>query len=518
MKFFPEKFRSYRHLSRWLALIVIGANSLGAFLTYFYLAYIAPLPEGGALFSNPSNAEFIPTVVGTFLLLLVGGFMGKFRERIHPRWFDRLLAGASPDDVPLEAKREMLQYPFWTMLTSLTMWLIAGVTFGLFLSQSSRAFVGIFFVGGVFTSVASYYALELIWRKVIPIFFPRGGVYDAQVFHFPILPRLMMTFFLVSIYPLSVVILISLERARSIMLSDTPAYFMQNMLVSAVFIFVVTAAASIVLAVLVTRSIVDPLTDLQKSMALVQKNNLDALIPIKSNDEMGFVTEHFNEMVDGLRRGELLRNLLNLYVSPEVAKEALEHGASLGGQLVECTVLFSDLRSFTALSEKLPPDELISLLNRYMDAMVDVIISHGGMVNKFGGDSLLAVFGTPLNPFDMHASSAVRAAMGMRDALNQFNRIQKDSKGPLLQCGIAVATGNVVAGNVGGRERFEYTVIGDTVNLAARLQAMSKELSSDILLNAEAYARASKEMSLQAQEIANINIRGKSDPVTIYVM
>jgi adenylate cyclase len=237
-----------------------------------------------------------------------------------------------------------------------------------------------------------------------------------------------------------------------------------------------------------------------------------------SNDEVGYLAERFNEMVAGLRRGELLRNLLNLYVSPEVAREALEHGASLGGQLVQCTVLFSDIRSFTTLSEQLDPAELIALLNRYMSRMVDVIVSCGGMVNKFGGDSLLAVFGTPLNPAPNHAVSAIHAALGMRSALVEFNEAQAAVDSSQLRCGIAVATGTVVAGNVGGKERIEYTVIGDTVNLAARLQAMSKELHHDILLNQDAYLQACNTIQLPAEEIRNVTVRGKSEPVTIYAL
>lgn len=518
MKFLPARFDSYQQLSRWLSLIIIGSNSLGAFLTFFYLSYIAPLPSAGKSIADAAWTDFIPVAIGTILLLATGGWMGRRRERHFPQWFDRLIAGADPSQVPLEAKREILQYPFWTMLTSLTMWLIAGVTFGFFLARSGRAFVGIFLVGGLFTSVSIYYSLELTWRKVIPIYFAQGGVSAAKVFHFPILPRLLATFFLVSVYPLGMVILLSLERARNIMLSDTPAFYMRNMWISELFIFIVATLASILLAVLVTRSIVDPLNELQKSMSLVQKNDLNAAIPIKSNDEMGLVTEHFNDMVGGLRRGELFRNLLNVYVSPEVAREAVEHGTQLGGQLVECTILFSDLRSFTALSEQLPPTELISLLNRYMETMIEIIVSRGGVVNKFGGDSILAVFGTPLNPDAGHASSGVKTAIAMRDELVLFNRRQKEVAGPQLHCGIAVATGKVVAGNVGGKARIEYTVIGDTVNLAARLQALSKDLKHDILLNAEAFAQASQQMDLRADEIPNLTIRGKVEPVTIYVL
>ncbi|MBI5932506.1 MAG: adenylate/guanylate cyclase domain-containing protein [Chloroflexi bacterium] len=470
------------------------------------------------MLASASWTEFIPTGLGTILLLVAGSTMSARRSRLYPRWFDKLLAGLPVNKVPPEARREVLQYPLWAMITSLTMWLIAAVTFGLLLSGSGRAFVGIFMVGGFFTSIAVYFAVELIWRNVIPVYYPDGGVRGVNVFRVPILQRLLAIFFLVSVYPLGMVVLLSLDRARKIILSDDPAFYMRNMLISEIFIFFVTALVTLILALLVTRSIVDPLADLQEAMQRVKANDLDVSIPTKSNDEFGYVTEHFNDMAAGLRRGELLRNLLNVYVSPEVARQAVEHGTQLGGQLVECTVLFSDLRSFTSLSETLPPDDLIALLNRYMEAMVSVIVSRGGVVNKFGGDSLLAVFGTPLNPSEEHASSAVRAAFGMRDALVEFNRRQKDVKGPQLQCGIAVATGKVVAGNVGGRERIEYTVIGDTVNLAARLQAMSKELRSDIILNAEAYTRAKAEMNLEAQGVPNVHVRGKVESVTIYVV
>jgi adenylate cyclase len=208
--------------------------------------------------------------------------------------------------------------------------------------------------------------------------------------------------------------------------------------------------------------------------------------------------------------------LFNLYVHQKW--RALEHGTPLGGQLVECTVLFSDIRSFTTLSEQLDPAELITLLNRYMSQMVKVIVSKGGMVNKFGGDSLLAVFGTPLNPLPDHAVAAIRAALEMRIALTEFNQDQVAAGGSQLQCGIAVTTGKVVAGNVGGKERIEYTVIGDTVNLAARLQAMSKELQHDLLLNEDAYLRACDKMQLDVQKITGVAVRGKHEPVTIYAL
>jgi adenylate cyclase len=130
----------------------------------------------------------------------------------------------------------------------------------------------------------------------------------------------------------------------------------------------------------------------------VEQNDFSAKVLVTTHDELGYLGEHFNLMTNGLRQGELLRNLLNLYVSPEVAREAMEKGALLGGQTALCTVLFSDIRGFTSLSEHMPPAELIEMLNQYMSVMIDATTHCGGFVNKFGGDSLLAVFGTPSTP------------------------------------------------------------------------------------------------------------------------
>ncbi|HEX9388808.1 MAG TPA: adenylate/guanylate cyclase domain-containing protein, partial [Anaerolineales bacterium] len=349
-------------------------------------------------------------------------------------------------------------------------------------------------------------------------FFPHGHVRTTPAFRLTVFTRLLIVFLLSSIYPVGLLVALSLDRARQIITVSNPEAILKNMFLIEMFLLGISIVSSTLMAFFASRTVIGPLEGLEKAMARVEQNDLNVHVPVLSNDEVGYLAERFNEMVTGLRRGELLRNLLNLYVSPEVAREALEHGASLGGQLIQCTVLFSDIRSFTTLSEQLDPEDLIALLNRYMSQMVDVIVSHGGMVNKFGGDSLLAVFGTPINPLSKHAAAAVHAALGMQAALTEFNQTQAAIGASQLQCGIAVATGMVVAGNVGGKERIEYTVIGDTVNLAARLQAMSKELHHNILLNQEAYLQACSEMQLNAEKILGVNVRGKNEPVTIYVL
>ena len=508
----------FKKLFRIVNVLVISANGLGALLTFVFLSYIAPLPQGESAVDVVTIRDFIPMVMGTTVLLVLGGMLGRFAQRYSPQWYERLRAEESRESMPEVVRREVLNFPMMVAATSLTMWFLASLFFGLWAGRSIRSFLAIALVGGVFTSALAFFAVDLFWRRMVPVFFPYGHVRTTRAFRLTVFTRLLIVFLLSSIYPVGLLVALSLDRARQIIAASNPEAIFKNMFLIEMFLLGISVASSILMAFFASRTVIGPLGELEKAMARVEQNDLNVLVPVLSNDEVGYLAERFNEMIAGLRRGELLPNLVNLYVSPEVAREALEHGAALGGQLVQCSVLFSDIRSFTTLSEQLNPADLIGLLNRYMTRMVDVIVSQGGMVNKFGGDSLLAVFGTPLNPLPRHAVSAIHAALGMRTALTEFNQAQAAMGGSQLQCGIAVATGMVVAGNVGGKERIEYTVIGDTVNLAARLQAMSKELHHDILLNQEAYLQACGEMQLHAEEISGVTVRGKNELVTIYAL
>ncbi len=235
-----------------------------------------------------------------------------------------------------------------------------------------------------------------------------------------------------------------------------------------------------------------------------------------SNDEFGDLAAGFNAMVAGLRQEEVIRQLFNLYVTPEVATHAIAHGAELGGQLTRATVLFSDIRGFTSMTEQMDPQALIALLNRYFAVMSHVVRERGGLVNKFGGDSLLAVFGSPLNPLREQALQAVRTAQGMAGALEDFNADQRSRGEPEISIGVGIATGRVIAGNVGSRERLEYTVIGDAVNVASRLQGLTKRLEALVLLDEETARVVSERLSLEPR--GEVEVRGKKKPVSLYAL
>lgn len=273
---------------------------------------------------------------------------------------------------------------------------------------------------------------------------------------------------------------------------------------------------SVSAALYIGRTIIRPIRSLEASMHRVETGDLEAAAEVTADDEIGHLAGAFNRMTAGLRREAMVRDLFGQYVSPEVARLAIERHGELEGEIVECSVLFVDIRRFTALAEVLPPARLIGTLNRYFERMLVEVEAEGGMVNKFGGDSLLAVFGSPLNPMADHAQRAVRAALRMREALTEFNREQAASELPQLRVGFGLATGELVAGNVGSRRKLEYTVIGDPVNLAARLQELTTSLGAEILVSDRTAELAKGVAPLRS--LGEVEVRGRAEHVEVFAV
>ncbi len=273
---------------------------------------------------------------------------------------------------------------------------------------------------------------------------------------------------------------------------------------------------SALMALYIARTLIHPIQELESSMSRVQEGNLDVVAPVRSDDELGRLAGSFNRMVEGLRHEAFIRDLFGQYVTPELARVAIERQGRLDGELVTSTIIFSDIRDFTGVSEALPASNLIEMLNRYFSRMSARIVEHGGLVNKFGGDSILAVFGTPLNPSPEHAVRAVRAALEMVKEVGEFNREQARAYLPEIMIGIGIATGDVVAGNVGSSKKLEYTVLGDAVNVASRLQAMTKEVGRTILANAETARAASG--TARFSEVGEVEVRGRVKKARVFVV
>jgi len=209
------------------------------------------------------------------------------------------------------------------------------------------------------------------------------------------------------------------------------------------------------------------------------------------------------------------KELVRRFATSEVAQDLQQSGFALGGKRVHASVMFSDIRGFTALVESQPPEETIELLNTYYTLMFDAINSHGGVVNQMIGDGLMALFGAPL-PLDDCAGSAVAAALEMIELIEQFNLERSAMQKPAIRIGIGIATGDVVAGYTGTQQRATYTCIGDTVNLAARLEGHTKVAGRSVLID-EDTQRALND-SVGTEPLGAVALKGKSSAVEVFAL
>jgi adenylate cyclase len=257
------------------------------------------------------------------------------------------------------------------------------------------------------------------------------------------------------------------------------------------------------------RSIAEPLSRLRHAQRQVQDGDLDIEVPVDDGGEVGQLQAGFNRMVAGLRERQRLHDLFGRHVGAAVARQALSRGVQLGGELQEASVLFVDLVGSTAMALRLPPDEVVALLNDVFAAVVRCTAAQEGWVNKFEGDAALCVFGPPAGDSD-HASHALGAARALRAEL-----LQLADRHPGLDAGIGVSSGTVVAANVGAEDRSEYTVIGDPVNEAARLTEAAKGDSGRVLASAAAVRCAGDEGS-HWEPRAPLLLRGRDQPTDMF--
>jgi adenylate cyclase len=226
---------------------------------------------------------------------------------------------------------------------------------------------------------------------------------------------------------------------------------------------------------------------------------------VDDDGEIGQLQAGFNHMATGLRERERLREVFGGYVGEDVARQALEEGVSLEGELRDVSVLFVDLIGSTALSERSAPADVVRLLNGFFEAVISAVDAEDGWVNKFEGDAALCVFGAPVAQAD-HAARALRAATAMRSALSAL---------PTLDAGIGVSSGTVVAGNVGSEHRYEYTVVGDPVNEAARLTELAKSHAGRIVVSERTVRSAGNGAGWREGE--SVVLRGRTQPTQTFV-
>jgi adenylate cyclase len=250
---------------------------------------------------------------------------------------------------------------------------------------------------------------------------------------------------------------------------------------------------------------VHPIGSIQRGLARVREGDFDVELGVWDSTEMGLLQAGFNDMAAGLRERERIRDVFGRQVGHDVARQALA-SSELGGEVCDVTVLFVDIVGSTTLAATRSPEEVVALLNRFFSEVVDVVEGHGGSINKFQGDAALAVFGAP-TPLDAPQLTGLRAARDLDERLRAAL--------PALTAGIGVASGRVVAGHLGAERRFEYTVIGDPVNEAARLTELAKTHPGRVLASQPTIDAAGPAEAANWSADGETTLRGRAGPTRL---
>ncbi len=284
----------------------------------------------------------------------------------------------------------------------------------------------------------------------------------------------------------------------------------QEALVESGVIVASLIAVVLLLSLFASGRLVRPLRRLAEAMSAVAGGDLDQTLPTVGRDEVGLITAAFNEMVQGLRQRERLKSTLGRYVSEDVADRILSesHDLNLHGELRPVTVLFLDVRGFSTLAERLEPPAVVELLNSYFDLIVSAIDAEGGIINKFIGDAVMAVWGAPRNVSDPEMR-AVRAAWEIQRRVGEYNWTRLQQGQEVVNVGIGINSGMAVAGNIGSAKRLEYTVIGHDVNMAQRLESIAEP--GQILLGPETHARL--EGRVECVALPAVQVKGRREPM-----
>ena len=272
-------------------------------------------------------------------------------------------------------------------------------------------------------------------------------------------------------------------------------------------------SGALFLIIIFSMTLTSPIESLHEATQIVAQGNFDVVADVSSSDEVGELASSFNRMVTGLKERDKVKNLLNKFHGSSITEDLLKNDVGLGGKLKNVTVFFSDIRGFTKFSEGHSPEEVVTMLNEYFQIMVGIITKNHGVVDKFVGDAIMAVWGAP-NSTDDDRYHAAKACLEMRVALAELNEVRRKRGQTEIKVGMGLHAGPAISGTIGSTERMEYTVIGDTVNMAARIEASTKAFGTDMLVSdAVADAIASRFMLELA---GKAEVKGKSQPIKMY--
>jgi len=477
--------------------VIVLTNLIGAVAVVLIALFVVPLPPTADL----AHTQLVNTLAATGYVVLavpVGVVVGTWKLFRLRDW----LVEERPA-TPRE-QRLVLRAPLRLFVVQVILWLGAAGFFGALnaaepwpTGSEVAIIVGL---TGMITAACAYLLTERLLRSAAARALAQGAPDRLAV---PgVTTRAVLAWALGTGLPVASLVAIgSLELTGSLRASPS------KLAVAIVVIGCAGIAVGLLAVSMAAKATGDPVNSVRRGMARVADGEFNVQIPVYDGTQIGQLQVGFNSMMVGLAERERIRDALGTYVDPVVAEYILAADSSLAGEEVEVTIMFVDVRDFTGFAERAPAPVVVASLNRLFEQIVPIIHAHAGHVDKFIGDGLLAVFGAPRRQ-PGHADEALAAALEIELAVRSGLAGQ-------LRVGIGLNSGTVVAGNVGGAGRFEFTVIGDAVNIAARIEAATRQTGDTILL-----AQRTKELLRTAQirlvERADVALKGKADTVVLY--
>lgn len=376
-------------------------------------------------------------------------------------------------------------------------------------------------VNGFFAATLVYLVVDWISRRmVIPHVFPSGGIADVRgSAALGVRARLLVFLAAVAFIPLFT--MLGLTRSAAVRFeSGVPVdEVVHGLAAGSTAVFFVYAGLGLALALILARTFTLPLAEVARALRRVQAGYLDVSVEVEASDEIGRLQDGLNQMVAGLREKDRILQTFGRVVEPAIRDHLLSGDLALGGTSRKAVVLFCDLRGFTAMAERLKPDEVVETLNEFFNKITAWVRESGGFVDKFIGDALLVVFGL----FDdddgaltRGCAQALDCALGVRGRLDEINDQRGLDGRPRLSVGMGIHAGEVLAGTIGAADRHEYTVIGDTVNVAARLQELCKEGPRDLLVSRLVWEEAARGgVNAEVARHDRVEVRGRREPVAV---
>jgi adenylate cyclase len=477
-----------------------ASRLVGAYLLSITAAVAILIPLGGEALVGAQNyftqRNIIVSAVLVFLSTIVVAVGALLNIAPTLRWF---IPGLEPDDrqrrglTRLLARQSSILAGTWVVSGALSIALNFDGGPGIVVATA----VGVF-LGG---SAASGIGLLLTMKIIRPILAAATHASERLVAAPGVFARLMLLWLLCSALPCAVIVALVVVRSNGWLIPRTA---------SVEIAVLVVALAAVLLGlptmILTSRSISDPIGEVVDAMAEVEQGHFNTAVDVFERSEIGRLQGGFNRMVAGLDERERVRDLFGRHVGTNVARRAIEEGASMSGDVQEAAILFIDLTGSTALAASHPPQQVAEVLNDFFRIVVNAVDERNGLINKFQGDAALAVYGVPLRTSGA-ASAALATARDLGEQLREL---------PLVDFGVGVSAGSVFAGNIGAENRYEYTVIVDAVNEAARLADLAKTSDRRILCSSAAIERADAAERRHWVSRGSEVLRGRTEATQIF--